>query len=94
LLFVPRPDHWKVRLLSRLVYVPKRRKITLDEIGSAVWEMCDSKTSVARMIAHIEQTYKVNRKEAELSLLNYLKTLGEKGLIGFLLDKKKKTART
>ena len=74
ILFVPRADHWKVRVLSKIMHIPKQRRITLDEIGSRVWEMCDGKTSVAKMIAHVEQTYRVNRKEAEISLLNYLKT--------------------
>jgi hypothetical protein len=89
-LFVPRADHWRVKLLSKVVYVPKQRKIVLDEIGSGVWEMCDGKTSVAKMIAHVEETYKVSRREAEISLLHYLKTLGEKGLVGFLLEKKRR----
>lgn len=94
MLFVPRAHHWRANLLSRIVYIPKQRKFTLDEIGSSVWVMCDGKTPVAKMIESIQQTHRVNCKEAEVSLLGYLKTLGQKGLVGFLLDKKGKRSKT
>ena len=32
------------------------------------------------------KTYTLDRKEAEVSLLSYLKTLGQKRFVGFLLD--------
>ena len=83
---VTRQDTWKVRLLSKLFYVPKDRTITLDEVGSEVWQMCNGHTSVAQMIDSLRDKYKLDRKEAEVSLLSYLKTLGQKRFVGFMLE--------
>ena len=83
---VTRQDNWKIRLLSKVFYIPKQRKITLDELGSEVWDMCNGSTTVAQMIENLSLKYQLNRKEAEVSLLTYLKSLGEKRFIGFALE--------
>ncbi len=80
-------DSWKVRLLSKMFYIPRQRKITLDELGTEVWSLCDGKNTVGQMIEALSEKYQLNRKEAEVSLLNYLKTLGQKRFVGFMLDK-------
>ena len=83
---VIRQRNWKIRLLSKIFYIPKKRKITLDELGTEVWSLCDGKTAVAEMIEALSKKYQLNRKEAEISLLTYLKTLGQKRFIGFVID--------
>ncbi len=83
---VTRQDNWRVRLLSKVFYVPKERTITLDEVGSMVWQMCNGRTTVSQMIEGLSKEYKLDRKEAEVSLLSYLKTLGQKRFIGFVLE--------
>jgi len=83
---VVRQDTWKIRLLSRIFYVPSERNITLDEVGTEVWQMCNGRTSVAQMIEGLRQKYKLDRKEAEVSLLSYLKTLGQKRFVGFVIE--------
>ena len=47
---VVRQETWKTRLLSKVFYIPETRTITLDEVGTEVWQMCDGHTSVATMI--------------------------------------------
>lgn len=84
---VTRQDNWKIALLSKLFYIPKERKITLDEVGSEVWQMCNGRTTVGQMIEGLSSKYQLNRKEAEVSLLSYLKTLGQKRFIGFAIEK-------
>ena len=74
---VERQESLRVRLLSKVFYIPQERKITLDEVGTEVWQMCNGKTSVAQMIERLGKKYQLNRKEAEVSLLSYLKTLGQ-----------------
>jgi hypothetical protein len=86
---VMRQETWKTRLLSKVFYIPKTRTITLDEVGTEVWQMCDGHTSVAMMIDRLRELYKLDRKEAEVSLLSYLKTLGQKRFIGFLVEGQK-----
>ncbi|MFH1569135.1 MAG: PqqD family protein [Gemmatimonadota bacterium] len=83
---VVRQDNWKIRLLSRLFYIPRERTITLDEVGTEVWQMCTGHTSVAQMIEGLRGKYQLDRKEAEVSLLSYLKTLGQKRFVGFVLE--------
>ena len=48
--FIERQETWKVKLLSKVFYIPKERKITLDEVGSEVWQMCNGRNSVGQMI--------------------------------------------
>ena len=83
---VSRQETWKVRLLSKMFYIPRERKITLDELGTEVWTLCDGRTPVAQMIEVLSRKYQLNRKEAEVSLLTYLKTLGQKRFIGFVIE--------
>lgn len=84
---VTRQETWKTRLLAKVFYIPERRTITLDEVGTEVWQMCDGQTTVAQMIDRLRDRYKLDRKEAEVSLLSYLKTLGQKRFVGFLVDR-------
>ena len=83
-----RADTTKVKFLSKLFWVPEQRTLVLDEIGSQVWGMCDGRTTVQAMIRRLSELHKLNSKEAEISLLTYLKNLGRKRLVGFLVEKK------
>lgn len=83
---IVRQDNWKVRLLSKVFYIPKERKITLDAVGTEVWQLCTGRATVAQIIEALSDRYQLNRKEAEVSLLSYLKTLGQKRFIGFVLE--------
>jgi len=87
---VERQETWKVKLLSKVFYIPKERKITLDEVGTEVWQMCNGRNSVGQMIDLLSEKYQLNRKEAEVSLLQYLKTLGQKRFVGFVLEGEEK----
>lgn len=83
---VTRQDTWRVRVLSKAFYIPRKRRITLDEVGSEVWQMCNGRTTVGQMIDSLSERHQLNRKEAEVSLLSYLKTLAQKRFVGFLVD--------
>lgn len=83
---IPRREAWWVKLLSKMFYVPKHKKMSLDELGSYVWELCDGKNSVRAVIEKFRFRYSLNEKEAELSMVAYLKQLAKKGLIGLLLE--------
>ena len=84
---VERRDDWKAKVLSKIFWIPKSRSLMLDQIGAQVWDMCDGKTSVDTMIRKLSTEHKLNLKEAEVSLLTYLKSLGKKNLIGFFVEK-------
>jgi len=80
-LVIPRREDWWVRAASRFFYVPRKRRITLDEIGGFVWDMCDGKNHVRDIIRALAKRYKLHRKEAEVSVVAYLRTLAKRRLI-------------
>ena len=84
-IILSRKKGWRMNLMAKIFYIPEQRKISLDEIGSEIWAMCNGRTPVAKMIEAIGEKYKLNPKEAEISLLSYLRTLGKKRVIGFLV---------
>lgn len=78
------------RWLGILFYIPKKRTRTfeLDAIGSFVWERCDGKKNVNKLTTELSKQYNLSKREAEVSLLTYLKTLAERNLIGFVVRHK------
>ena len=80
-LVIPRREDWWVRTATRFFYVPKKRRITLDEIGSVVWDLCDGKNHVRDIIRALAERYKLHRKEAEVSVVAYLRMLAKRRLI-------------
>ena len=86
---VPLRDAWWVKGLSKVFPLPDEgKRISLDEMGSAVLDLCDGETTVKEMIAETAKRFKLSRKEAEISLLAFLRELGKKGIIGLAVPKK------
>lgn len=86
-LVIPLRAAWWARLLSRLFYVPKKRRVVLDEIGSYVWGLCDGRRNIRDIIQALAGRYKLHRKEAEVSVVAYLRQLARRGIIGIALLK-------
>ena len=85
-LAIPRKKARWVRIFSKLFAIPEEKKIYLDDIGGWVWQRCDGRVSVGKMIEDLAGEFKINSKEAEVSLLSYLKNLAQKRLIGFVVE--------
>ena len=66
------------------------RDIQLDEVGSFCWNFFDGKTTVREMIHRLSDRYKINRKEAEVSLTTFIRTLGKKRLVFLAVPKSRK----
>lgn len=90
MLSVPRRKTWWIMALSKFFYVPSKRTVVLDGIGSRVWTLCDGQNTVEYLITTLRHHYKLEYKEAEVSTLTYLKQLAEKGLIGFAVIQSEK----
>ncbi|MCP4672961.1 MAG: PqqD family protein [Desulfobacula sp.] len=58
------------------------RKIQLDHLGVNVWSLIDGKKNVKAVIKEFAKLHTLNYKEAEIAVTLFLKSLGEKGLIG------------
>ncbi|MCF6248331.1 MAG: PqqD family protein [Desulfobacula sp.] len=59
-----------------------RRKIQLDQLGIDVWSLVDGVRNVKAIIKDFAMLHKLDYKEAEISVTLFLRSLGEKGLIG------------
>ena len=75
------------KALGWLFMVPERRSLTLDDVGSLVWINCDGENTVSDLVTMLSSHLKVTRRETEVSLTEYLKTLGKRGMIGFMVDR-------
>jgi len=82
-LFLPRRKDLIGRALTRVFRAPKEKEMGLDEVGSDVWELCDGEHSVDAIVSNVCRKYKITRRECETSVGAYLKTLGERNLVGF-----------
>ena len=58
------------------------RKIQLDRLGTEVWEMMDNQRSVKEIIAGFAERHQLSQREAEISITQFVRMLGQKGLIG------------
>ena len=81
------PQNEKVSFLTRMMAkwlnAPTERRVELDEVGGFVWEMCDGKRTVETIVHTTGREFKMNRREAEVSVTMFLQMLHERNFIGF-----------
>ena len=58
------------------------KKLQLDVLGTSVWDLVDGKRSVRRMIQIFADTHRLEKKEAEVSVTQFIRELGRRGLLG------------
>jgi len=87
-LFIERKRDWWVRLLAVVLPIPRQRIVELDAVGEEVWQLCDGNHTLREMIRMLEQRHKLTRGEAEWSLRSYLRDLGKRGLVVFVVDRR------
>jgi len=81
-LTVPRRDDRMGQILSRLFRIPATKTIELDEFGAQVWSRCDGAHSVEQLIHFTCDTYKLNRRQGEVSVITFMRMLAQRRLIG------------
>lgn len=59
-----------------------KRKIQLDRLGVDVWTLVDGKKNVQTIIREFAGLHHLDYQEAEISVTLFLRSLGEKGLVG------------
>ena len=84
MLSIPRRADRLGKLIGVVFRVPDFKDIVLDEVGSSVWELCDGKHDMGGIIAETSKTFKLNRREAEVSVTTYIKMLAERKLVGLV----------
>lgn len=88
ILIIPRKDDRISRVLARILQAPAERKIELDEINTAIWERCDGNHTVEDLTKFVSSKYKLNRRQAEVSVIAVMKLLSQRRLIGFIKEGK------
>jgi hypothetical protein len=59
----------------------RMRKLQLDELGTAVWNMLDGQETVSQVIDQFSSLQRLHRREATVSVTLFLRELGKRGLI-------------
>jgi hypothetical protein len=76
----PWMEGWVRRLGGTTSRIPPK-KIQLDEMGTAVWELLDGNRTVKDIIRIFAESYQLHLREAEVSVSLFLRELGRRGLI-------------
>jgi len=58
------------------------RKLQLDILGTGVWNLVDGKSTVTEIIDSFAKLHQLYPKEAEVSVIQFLRELGRRGIIG------------
>lgn len=61
---------------------PMIKHLELDEMGTFVWRLIDGDHSVRQIAEKFTAHYEVQAREAELSVTAFIKTIGQRGIIG------------
>ncbi|RKY68929.1 MAG: hypothetical protein DRQ02_02730 [Candidatus Latescibacterota bacterium] len=72
-----------IGFLSKIFHIPEKKVVELDSLGARVWQMCDGQHTVEKMIEALVAENKLEYKEAEVALVQFLKTLAQKRMIAF-----------
>ena len=81
------------KAMARWLRAPTERKVELDEVGGFVWELCDGDHTVESIVHKTSKQYKLNRREAEVSVTMFLQMLHERNFIGFYKKDHQKDTR-
>jgi hypothetical protein len=60
----------------------RKKKLQLDQLGTAVWGLIDGERSVKQLIKRFSEQHQLHKREAEVAVTQFLRELGKRGLIG------------
>lgn len=72
--------------ISWFVPFKERKVITLDPLGTKLWQLCDGKRSVEDIIDIFRADYELTFHEAKTCVTDYLKQLVQRGALAVVLD--------
>jgi len=73
------------KLLIRAASQPIVKRYELEEVGAFVWSQIDGKRTLESISKLLQSKYKMNRLEADSSLVAFVQLLAERGLITLLV---------
>jgi hypothetical protein len=93
-LHIPRRMTGMARFMIKTFKVPTHRRVELDELGTFVLRLCDGEHTVRQIIGQFSRHYRLNPREAEVSMIQYLKILAQRGIIGLAVPTEPGTGGT
>jgi hypothetical protein len=84
-IILPRRRDAMGKLLSSVFYVPPSKPVSLDVVGARVWQLCDGEHTVNDITEALMEEHKLHRREAEVSLTEFLKMLGKRNMVAFVV---------
>lgn len=87
--YLVRPKPLFSGLLRRLGALKEggvEKKLQLDELGTAVWDLIDEGGDVRKIVESFAARYQLHPREAEVSVTTFLRELGRRGLVGLQGD--------
>ena len=81
-----RQGNWG-NLLNRFLKKPiqAKRRVVLDEIGTCVWDLCDGEKTVRDIVERVVKKFRFNHREGERATLAFLRQLGQRRFIAFVV---------
>ena len=76
---------WLAALAKRLGRsgdIVQTKKLQLDAMGTAVWDLVDGERSVGRIVQIFAENHRLGNREAEISVTSFIRELGQRGLLG------------
>lgn len=93
-LTIPTRKDRLARFIKKVIRdLPETRQITLDEVGSCVWELCDGNRSIDSVVAAVVKSQQLTRREAEVSVTTFLQMLAKRNLVGLMSPGGKKSVQ-
>lgn len=71
--------------LSWIVRVGSTRTLRLDRLGARVWDLCDGKRTVEKIVDEFAELYGLSFHEARTSVTIYLKMLVQRGALAIVM---------
>ena len=72
-------------LVARLLPALPDRQVRLDQLGSFVLSHVDGKNTVLQIIRSFVTEFRVNRREAEQSVVEFLKSLTQRRIVSLVI---------
>ena len=71
-----------LRRMNKASEIRRTRKLQLDILGTGVWDLVDGKSTVMEIINSFAGIHQLYHKEAEVSVIQFLRELGRRGIVG------------
>lgn len=72
--------------LSWIVPFSPERQVTLDELGTRVWKLCDGQSTVEQIVEAFRAPYRLTFHEGRAAVTGYVSRLIQRGVIAIVMQ--------